>query len=770
VPDAFRSRLDRYLRPREGWLALGLLFVMLLSLAWSVQRAEWLEPADFLVPVAFYAVVLGALLGISSLSVVFTLPISALAGAAVVLWAVGGEYFPELTQVGRLLTLREEGIDFTRIVIDSGYGPQLTPYAIGLGLVMWVTSFIAAYTMYRHHRVLDAILLVGAFLIANMASTLIDLFVYLVLFMLAALLLWLRAALVGREEGWQRRRVTENSEVPRAIMRSGVAFIAASIMLAWVLTSVAVAAPLTAVWNNLDGLYHGVRDQLDGVLGGLSNPESRIGGTVFGSGFSIRGEWFSRDDPVLTYAATQGYYLKTATYDVYTGHGFESSETDSRSVDAGAVVFPGNTAEQPQVAEAVRVETIEVSIQGTVGRNLFTHGHPTVSYVPIVVGQPQGTSMLSSLRSSNAIGSGEGYALTAMVSTATQAQLASAPADYPPEVAALYLDASGTSPQVRQLAAQIVEQAGAENPYERAEALARWLRTDDSFTYSPNAPVPDDPEQDIVDFFLFDEEGRVGYCEYYATAMAVMARAVGLPSRVAVGFAPGEEVELPGGLGGGVFQVRERNAHAWTEIYFPGYGWQIFEATRSIAPVVRLAGEPVPSLGPGGLGPQASLPPLFEPGDVSALPSFNPIAGGFRPGEEGPAEEVRGGNVLIIVSIGLAILLLVMWRWRRARGLMRLLAPGERQWRSLTLAADRAGVSQRPSETIYEYAGWLEEQIPARRGEIRTIARGKVWQAYSGHGLTGEAMARIEDAWKRLQLPLVWLGIRRRIRALLPGR
>ena len=60
---------------------------------------------------------------------------------------------------------------------------------------MWVTAFIAAYTLYRHHRVLDAILLVGALLIANMSATLTDLFPYLVLFMLAALLLWLRAAL-----------------------------------------------------------------------------------------------------------------------------------------------------------------------------------------------------------------------------------------------------------------------------------------------------------------------------------------------------------------------------------------------------------------------------------------------------------------------------------------------------------------------------------------------------------------------------------------------
>ena len=63
--------------------------------------------------------VLGALIGISSLSVVFTLPISALAGAAVVLWAVGGEYFPELTQVGRLLTLREEGINAPILVLTA---------------------------------------------------------------------------------------------------------------------------------------------------------------------------------------------------------------------------------------------------------------------------------------------------------------------------------------------------------------------------------------------------------------------------------------------------------------------------------------------------------------------------------------------------------------------------------------------------------------------------------------------------------------------------
>ena len=73
-----------------------------------------------------------------------------------------------------------------------------------------------------------------------------DLFGYLVLFSIAALLLWLRAALTTREEGWQARRVNENVEVPISIMRSGLTFIAASVALAWILTTVAVAAPLTS--------------------------------------------------------------------------------------------------------------------------------------------------------------------------------------------------------------------------------------------------------------------------------------------------------------------------------------------------------------------------------------------------------------------------------------------------------------------------------------------------------------------------------------------
>ena len=76
-------------------------------------------------------------------------------------------------------------------------------------------------------------------------------------------------------------------------------------------------------------------------------------------------------------------------------------------------------------------------------------------------------------------------------------------------------------------------------------------------------------------------------------------------------------------------------------------------------------------------------------------------------------------------------------------------------------AAGRAGVGPRPSETIYEYAGWLEDQIPKHRDPIRTVADGKVWQAYSGRRMTATATQRLDAALRRLQLPLVGLAVRR---------
>jgi transglutaminase-like putative cysteine protease len=731
---------------------------MLLSLGWSVQRAAWIPQHEFLVPVAFWGALIGALLGLSRLRVVLVLPLSALAGAGVVLWTVGGEYFTSLGQAGRLFALRTEAVLWTRSVIEGASPSQLSPYAIGMGALMWVTAFIAAYAIYRHHRVFDAILLVGVTLVANMSATYSDLFAYIVLFSLAALLLWLRTALVAREERWQLRSVSEHADVHASMLNSGITFILGSMALAWILTTVAVAAPLTGAWSSLDGTWSELRNEFSNVFGGVTAPDSRISGFGFGSSFAVRGRWVSSDIEVMTVAAKSPYYMRTITYDTYTGHGWSSSDSTQRTVAAGDRIFPEGTPERPLAKEGFATETVTIEIQNSVGRNVFTPGFPEAAFTPLVVRQPGGKPLLGSLESAVPLEPGRGYQVTAVISNVTEAMLAGAGKDYPPDITATYLGIDGVTDRTRELALSIVQAAGATDPYHEARALAAYLQTDPRFHYATVAPLPSDPTHDLVDFFLFDPKGQTGYCEYYASAMAVMARSLGLPARVAVGYAPGERVK------DGVYEYRQLNAHAWAEIYFPGYGWQIFEATKSIRPLVRPSGAgvvPPVASGPGGV--DNSVPHQVSLGDVSSLPSFNPVDGGFKAGETRPTDQARGGALIVVAVLFALLVLFAAWRLLRQRRYFRFMAPGDRQWQRLAWAANRAGVSRAPSETIYEYANWLEEALPARRLEIRQIANGKVWQAYSGRSMSAEAIARLEQALARLRLPLVWLAIRRRL-------
>jgi transglutaminase-like putative cysteine protease len=759
---------DRFRYPRAGWLSLGLLAVMALAVTWSVQDAAWLDQLEFMAPIALWAVLFGGLVGVVRWSILISLPLGALIGAGFVLWAIGGEYHAALSQLGRLEALRNDAILFTASLFDGGYPLQMSPYAIGLGILMWGTAFTAAYVVYRYHRVMDAILLLGAAIVTNMSAAITGLG-HLLLFVIAGLLLWLRASLVTRQDGWQKRRVNENIEVPPSIMRTGIIFAAGSVLLAWVLTSVAIAAPLTGAWRNLDVVWTGVRDQLEGVVGGLTNPNSRITGSSFGPSFTVFGEWVSNDEEVLVLAAERPLYLRTRTYDIYNGHGWESTEGPKRGVAAGDPLFEVPTSERPTVGEGegVRLDSISIEMRQSVGRQIFTAGSPLKVYAPVLITEPAGLPLLGFIESASAIGDGESYTQAVLIPDATEAQLIATEGIDPPQaVQDLYLSTRGISPEVEALAREVTE--GAESPYEQAKMLARYLRGDD-FTYSTKGlEIP--AGADLVDTFLFGENGKVGYCQHYASAMALMARSLGLPARVAVGWAPGEAA------GDDLWLVREAQAHAWVEIYFPGYGWQIFEATKSIDPrFVRT---------PGNDGDPIAPPPgegfdqwfqedleraLQERGQIPVLPSANPVEGAIDPTDPDPAraeEQNRQGNAVVMIVLVLGAAVVIFFQARRSRRRWRLLPAGDRAWQHLTLAADRAGVGPRPSETIYEYAGWLEEQLPRHGEPIRVVADGKVWQNYSGRPLTRSGANRLEVAWARLRRPLMMLGLRRRLRRL----
>ena len=157
------------------------------------------------------------------------------------------------------------------------------------------------------------------------------------------------------------------------------------------------------------------------------------------------------------------------------------------------------------------------------------------------------------------------YEADSDIAAPTPAELRSAGRDYPPQLAA-YLKLPPLDPRVPRLASQII--GSATSDYDKAAAIENHLRTRFGYTLE----LPRTAVKDPIANFLF--ERKQGHCEYFASSMAVMLRTLGIPSRVVNGFRTDEFNDLTGN-----YVVRAKDAHAWVEAYFPGYGWQTFDPT-----------------------------------------------------------------------------------------------------------------------------------------------------------------------------------------------
>ena len=158
------------------------------------------------------------------------------------------------------------------------------------------------------------------------------------------------------------------------------------------------------------------------------------------------------------------------------------------------------------------------------------------------------------------------YEGRSLIPLASPAELRAAPRDYADEILSTYLQLPPLDPRIPALARQIT--SAAETPYDQAAAIEAYLRSHYGYTLD----LREDPGADPLAHFLFVR--RAGHCEYFASAMTVMLRSLGVPTRYVNGFLPGEYNDL-----GGDYIVRASDAHSWVEVYFPGYGWLSFDPT-----------------------------------------------------------------------------------------------------------------------------------------------------------------------------------------------
>ncbi|GIP35895.1 transglutaminase domain-containing protein [Paenibacillus sp. J2TS4] len=273
--------------------------------------------------------------------------------------------------------------------------------------------------------------------------------------------------------------------------------------------------------------------------------------------------------------------------------------------------------------------------------------------------------------------------------------------------------------RVRTMAAEITKDA--ETPYDQVKAIEQYLQTNFKYTNNPNSNGSD--QMDFVDRFLF--EVQEGYCDYFSTAMAVMTRSIGMPTRWVKGFAPGSlandgltelfSYEEADPDGAGTYTIRNSDAHSWVEVYFEGFGWIPFEPTSGFA--LPSFQQPAENIQP----PELDLTPEQTPEEQ----------------EELKVEEETGqrSNIITISVLGIILLLAIagigMTRWGRDR--VRLIvskeipASGMRQqvvaeYNRLIRYARRKGKQAHEYETAREtMLRWADQHIWARSDMLRLL-------------------------------------------------
>jgi len=421
------------------------------------------------------------------------------------------------------------------------------------------------------------------------------------------------------------------------------------------------------------------------------------------------------------------YYWRSRTYDLYVTFGWYTGDTEVVEYEAG----------EPAITATVGLTLPQRTLQQEVRIVGDLKGLIHVAGTLVSVGQDYNVAWRAPGDAFAATTKATTYRAVSTLPVFTVERLRAAGTDYPAWVRSRYLWLPDTVPdRVFALARGLT--AAEPTPYDRAVAIETYLR---GFPYNLDVPLPPS-DRDVADYFLF--ELQEGYCDYYATAMVVLARAAGLPARYVAGYATGTYDYTRG-----TYVVSEANAHAWAEVYFPGYGWVEFEPTAGLPAIQRPTEADIAPIEPPG-------PP--DSGEAATRPWWN----------------VANWSWWLVGMVGLAILVLVgvagvavdaWWlRWLGPPAAVMVL------YRRLRRQAHRLAVPMQVSDTPHEFAtafvGWAADMAreeywgewlaPAVQ-DVRHLVACYVRAIYTTHQLNPLEQRDVIQAWLRLRWQL-WLA------------
>ena len=802
--------------PSQGWATLGLLALMLLVVGDSITAARWVETPG-LVTLLILSALAG--LGLAKVKAPWFLlqPLGLLVGGVVVLWRTS-LVIDAPTLSDRIREMFDRLDVWYEAATSGGISTDLMPFTILLLSATWFLGFFGSWFVFRRNNVWIAVVLSGVVLLTNLSFLPEQFALRFFLFMLLAMLLIVRVSVIQRHELWRNLRIRFAPVTGWLTIHASLWFIVIVLLLAAVLPvnfrSVPAAAELWAAGRSPVASVEGVFTRLFSTLPSRKD----LAGRFFGATLPFMGK-ISFGGEVVAWATTDyPSYWVSQTYSEYTSPGWIAPETErievgpeilppprtdnlkrelvdqtltlgfstDRFLSGGDfdwvsrsgtleslppkkfeidVSDPSGDAQLPDDIQTLAAElrtNAELSAAGNADLAISVLLPTDLILLDIKADSDGGVGSITlqrkapiapeiSARNFDAnIAEDDSYSMVAVVSTATDDDLRQAESTYDRFITDHYLQLPASLPQrVRDLSVQLTEELS--DPVDKALAVQEYLRGP-TFTYSRDIDAP--PRgSDGVDHFLF--ESMTGYSDYFGSSMAVLLRAAGVPTRMAVGYSPGELDPDSGQR-----FIRDSDSHGWVQVYFPGYGWINFEPTPNWIIQARVPGG-VESLAleeaGGDLGP--ADPDDFNPDleffDEDFVDDFagQGVTGGF-------ASNLRRFLVPIGITIAALVVVYLVSRMLWNYGLGALSAE-EKAYAKMGRLGLIARVRLRSNQTPWEYGAAVGLAAPSAAEAARSIATAYARSRYGRRQLGEDELRELEAAWKRVRSSLIGRALRR---------
>ncbi|MFL5629108.1 MAG: DUF3488 and transglutaminase-like domain-containing protein, partial [Ktedonobacteraceae bacterium] len=705
-----RPAFSMHLGLDEGWFSLFLLAAVVYSTIWCVQAADWVDHLGILSLTTLIGLICGVIAAkqIRFPRLVVHLVV-VLLGLLLAFWQTAGAFYG-----GNTAALANGMHQWFALAIAGGTGEDDSIFLFFITALGFVLAYTSAWLVYRTRSPWLMIVANAVVLLINLSNLDGGYIVYLVVFLIASLLLVLRFNLYESVLGWRRQGLRYADDLGWDVMQAGSLISIGILIFSWLLPWGYTNDTAAQIWNANANPWVQLEDTWNRVisLSGGSNPNNHGN---FRDTLALGGNPNLNNDIVFTVQSDDPtQYMASLSYDTYNGRGWSNSPTFSTSTQANEVI-PSESAVAHTDVQHVQV----VNPPGEQYQYLFGASQLASVNQPItVVRSTRDDSIVAVLSKKGKLTAGASYIITSYVSSADEKLLRTIPmpADSPhfadsydgqyplsyynPAILGSYTQMPKTlDPNIAALAQRIT--AGAPSMYDKAKALETYLRS--NFTYDVNVHLPSNEE--AVSWFLFRSPHK-GFCNYFSTTMAVMARTLGIPARVVVGYTNGHLDEKHHQR-----VIYGTDAHSWTQIYFAGYGWINFEPSAGFSSFARPTPGQFQSSGSITVPSGGNVPNTANKNRVLPDPGASD-SGSSSPtttqtsGQIGQRLGIGFGSVILLILFGLVFF--GIW-WQR---LFRKYSIAAQIYGRMCLLANWAGIPIRRSQTPHEYINALAVAAP----------------------------------------------------------